>query len=341
MAMNKVDLKELAERLNLSVSTVSRALRDKYDISEKTKKRVLALAKELNYQPNPYASSLRQRKSRTIGVVIPEIDNNFFSLAINGIETVAQENNYHVLIYLTHENQQKEINILKHIQNGRVDGLLISLSSETDKIDHLKEIRKIELPLVFFDRVAEGMDVPLVTTDDYQSGFDATSHLIESGCRKIAYLSISKNLSIDNKRMKGYADALEKHKIAFDSKLVLQGTHDHEKNKKDIARLLKSKSRPDGIFSCVEKLAIETYEVCRTLGLRIPGDIKIVSFSNLAVSSLLNPSLTTITQPAFEIGKEAAKILFKLLEQLEKKRPFSLIENKVFNSSLIKRESTG
>jgi LacI family transcriptional regulator len=338
--MNKVDLKKLAAELGLSVSTVSRALRDKYDISAKTKEKVFALARELNYQPNPYASNLRKRKSRTIGVVIPEVANNFFALAINGIEAVAQENSYHVLIYLTHENQQKEMDIIRHLQNGRVDGLLISLSSETNNTEHIKTLKSSGVPFVCFDRVNEEFDVPTVTTDDYQSGFNATTHLAENGCKKIAYFALSKNLSISNKRMKGYKDALEKNGLPFAKKRILQGSNSQEDNISAIIKLLKSKDRPDGIFASVEKLAVAAYEACATLNLRIPQDIKVISFSNLAVASLLNPSLTTITQPAFQIGKEAATLLFGILERMEKKKPGTLFASKVLCSKLEIRNST-
>ena len=335
--MHKVDLKELAEKLNLSISTVSRALRDRYDISTRTKQRVMALAAELNYQPNPYASSLRQRKSKTIGVVIPEIANNFFTLAINGIESVAQENGYHVLIYITHEDPEKEANIIRHIRNGRVDGLLMSVSGNMDPVRDLKENG---LPLVLFDRVSEDPHIPSVTTDDYQGGFDATSHLIESGCRNIAYLAVSKNLSINHKRMKGYQDALKKHSIPYKDQLVINCGNDDAENLRKIGTLLQGRRRPDGVFASVEKLAVSTYEAARNCGLEIPKDLKLVGFSNMAVASILNPALTTITQPAYEIGKEAASMLFHILEQQEKKKTELSSVSKVFRSELIKRDSS-
>lgn len=335
--MHKVDLKELAEKLNLSISTVSRALRDRYDISTRTKQRVMALAAELNYQPNPYASSLRQRKSKTIGVVIPEIANNFFTLAINGIESVAQENGYHVLIYITHEDPEKEANIIRHIRNGRVDGLLMSVSGNMDPVRDLKENG---LPLVLFDRVSEDPQIPSVTTDDYQGGFDATSHLIESGCRNIAYLAVSKNLSINHKRMKGYQDALKKYNIPYKDQLVINCGNDDAENLRKIGTLLQNRRRPDGIFASVEKLAVSTYEAARNCGLEMPKDLKLVGFSNMAVASILNPALTTITQPAYEIGKEAASMLFHILEQQEKKKTELSSVSKVFRSELIKRDSS-
>jgi LacI family transcriptional regulator len=332
-----MNLKQLAKELNISISTVSKALRDSHEISAATKNLVLAKAKEFNYQVNPFASSLRKQKSKTIAVVIPEIANNFFALAINGIESIAQEKGYHVLIYLTHEDKEKEIAITKHLQNGRVDGIMMSLSSQTAELTHLEELKEKEIPLVFFDRVADQIDAPKITTDDYNSGVKGTEHLIENGCKRIAFLSISQNLSISNKRMNGYADALKKSGLKTDNSLIVSCNGDEKKNKDIIRKLLSRKNRPDGIFASVEKLAITTYEICEALKLNIPKDVKIISFSNLQTAALLNPSLTTITQPAFEIGREAASILFKLVE----KRGFNfLLEKTELKSILIERNST-
>lgn len=335
--LNTMSLKQLAKELNLSISAVSKALRDSHEISTATKNAVLAKAKEMNYQVNPFASSLRKQKSRTIAVVIPEVVNDFFGPVINGIESIALEKGYHVLIYLTHEDMQKEVNIIRLLQNGRVDGILISLSAQTSDTNHLEVLKEKEIPLVFFDRIAEHIDAPKVITDDYNSGARATEHLIEKGCKRIAFLSLSQKLSISNKRMNGYQDALKKNKIKNDKSLVLVCDEEESKNIDLIRKLLKRKDRPDGIFASVEHLALLTYEICEELKLKIPGDIKIICFSNLKTARLLNPSLTTITQPAFEIGREAASILFKLVE---KKGHNFLLEKTILNSTLIERNST-
>ena len=332
-----MNLTELAKELQLSISSVSKALRDSHEISAATKARVLAKAAELNYQANPFASSLRKQKSKTIAVVIPEIANNFFALAINGIESIAQEKGYHVLIYLTHEDAQKEIAITQLLQNGRVDGIMMSLASQTNNIQHLQHLKEKEIPLVFFDRVAENITTPKITTDDYNSGKKATQHLIDKGCKKIAFLSISSHLSISNKRKSGYIDTLKEAGIKVDEKLIVNCSNDDKPNYNIIKKLLKSKHRPDGIFASVEKLAITTYELCKEFGIRIPQDLKIISFSNLQTAALLNPSMTTITQPAYEIGREAASILFKLVE----KKGFNvLLEKTTLNAVLIERDST-
>ena len=335
--MSNVNLKKLSEELGLSISSVSKALRDSYEISAETKKRVLAMAEKLNYQPNPFASSLRRKKSITIAVVIPEIANNFFALAIDGIQLVAQQKGYHVLTYLTHENFKNEESTIKHLQGGRVDGVLISLCRDTESIQHLVSLHETGVPLVFFDRVPEQMECPTVTTDDYESAFKATEHLIQAGCKKIACLSLSNYLSITHKRMNGYEDALKKHHIKIDPKLIIQCTNDNAANLELIKKLLHKKDRPDGIFATVEKLAISTYYVCNDIKLKIPQQIKMISFSNLRTASLLSPSLSTITQPAFEIGKESASLLFRMIE---KKTFGNRIDKIVLKSSLIERNSS-
>lgn len=334
--MESVDLKKLAKLLNLSPSTISKALRDSFDISKETKARVIALANELNYQPNPNASSLRRHKSKIIAVVIPEIANNFFTLAINGIESIAQEKGYHVLIYITHEAVEKEVAFIKHLHSGRVDGLLISLSSSTKDYGHLKEFQDHGLPIVFFDRVYEQLNTACITTDDYESSYKATQHLIEKGCTKIAHLMFSESTSIGNKRMQGYVNAIKDNGLPFDGKMVVHCTNSDERDYKLLEELF-STNRPDGIFASVERYAILSYDICKRLKLSIPEDVKLISFSNLKTAAFLNPSLSTITQPAFDIGREAASIMFKALD----KKTFELKkENIVFKSTLIERDST-
>lgn len=332
-----MNLIKLAKELNLSISTVSKALRDSHEISASTKTKVLAKAAELKYVPNPFASSLRKQKSKTIAVVIPEVANNFFGLAIDGIESIAQEKGYHVLVYLTHEEVKKEIAITNLLKNGRVDGLMISISNLTTNTSHLQELKENGIPLVFFDRVAENIDAPKITTDDYDSGVKATEHLIEKGCRRIAFISNSATLSIAKNRMNGYLRVLKKNGISRDESLIIHCSNDDEANNVLIRDLLQRKDRPDAIFSCVEKQAISCYEICEELGINIPAQLKIISFSNLKTASLLNPSMTTITQPAYEIGREATSILIKIIE----KKPINLILDKtVFKSTLRERNST-
>jgi len=336
--MNTVNLKQLAKELNLSVSTVSRALRDSWEISTPTKQRVFDLAKKMNFQPNPYASSLRKHRSRTIAVVVPEVANNFFALAIKGIETIAREKGYHVLIYITNEKAAEEVSIASNLQSGRVDGVILSLSGETVDTRHLAEMQQRNIPLVFFDRVSDGIEAPKVTTNDYESGFVATEHLIKAGCKRVAHLTASMNISISPRRMQGYHDALLRYDQPDDPGLVVHCGDDEEENYKMIRELLLSDKRPDGIFASVEKLAVQVYHVCRELKLNIPKDVKVISFSNLVTASLLNPSLTTIAQPAYEMGREAATMLFR---RLEKKYIVVPNDRVILPARLEPRDSTG
>jgi LacI family transcriptional regulator len=332
--MGHITIKELASRLNLSISTVSRALGDSHEISKATRDKVMALAQELNYTPNLYASSLRSQKSKTIAVIIPEILNNFFALAIDGIEEIAQQNGYHVLIYLTHDDHAKEAAMVQHLLNGRVDGILMSVAAETNDTSHIAEFAKHNIPVVFFDRVCDNFKTIKFVTDDYHSGFNATKHLVSRGCKNIAYLSLSKNLSIDQKRKDGYLDACKKlNRPAH----IINCTQSDAENEQIIADMLNADKTIDGIFASVEKLAISTYEVCNRLNIEIPQQLKIVSFSNLRIASLLKPGLTTINQPAFEIGKQATVALFRALKN---NTIFTKSEEIVIPSTLIARDST-
>jgi LacI family transcriptional regulator len=335
--MTPVNLKSLAEQLHLSIATVSRALRDSHEVSEATKVRVRALATALNYEPNAYASSLRRNVSKTIGVVIPKVANHFFALAINGIEEAARQSGYHVLIYLTHDDYAREVAIVQHLKGGRVDGLLMSVASGTEDFAHIKSLKDTNLPIVFFDRVCAEVATAKVTTNDYESGYQATEHLLRAGCRTIAHLLISNNLSIGQFRQQGYLDALTAHGFPPDPDLVLNGVMDNEQNVALIRELLQRRPDIDGIFASVERLAISAYHVCKELGRRIPEDIKIIGFSNLEAASLLDPPLSTITQPAYDIGREAAKILIRAVE---KKKDILPEQSLVLNSELFQRRST-
>jgi LacI family transcriptional regulator len=335
--MSNITIRMLAKELNLSVATISKALSDSHEISADTKKRVYAKAKEMNYVPNLYASSLRSRKSKTIAVVLPEVADSFFSLAINGIETVAQDKGYHVIIYLTHEKFNREVSILNDFQSGRVDGVLMSVSCETVETEHIKSVCDKGIPLVFFDRVCEDIPTAKVTTNDLESGYEATKHLIEQGCRKIALLSISTSLSISNKRQEGYRQALAEHNIKYRNAYEIQCSDDIDANYAILKNLLKEKFRPDGLLATVEKLTTTIYLASRELKLNIPQDIKVVCFTNLQSASILAPPLTTVLQPAFEMGKAAAGILFKALE----KKNYNLEkQSMVISSKLVVRSST-
>ena len=335
--MDNITIKMLAKELNLSTAAISKALRDSHEISLETKQRVQQLAAKLNYIPNAYAGSLRCKKSNTIAVVLPEVADSFFSLAINGIEAVAEEKGYHVLIYLTHEIFLREQAILKNFQSGRVDGVLMSLTAETDSYQHICDLYSKEIPLVFFDRICEDVNTAKITTNDFESSYLATQHLIDCGCKKIAILSISNHLSISNKRLAGYEQALKDNFADHPPVNIVCRGNDTATNTRFLKRIMREEDRPDGIVATVEKLTTDVYLTCKELQLSIPQDVKVVSFSNLSSAGILNPSLSTITQPAFEMGKAAAITLFN---SLEKKSCNLQDKNLVIPSALIIRGST-
>jgi LacI family transcriptional regulator len=297
------------------------------------------LADSLDYHPNPYARSLREQKSKTIAVIIPERINNFFSQVIDGIEDVTQQHGYHLLVYNTHEDVETERRIVSYLLNGRVDAIVMSVSGQASDIDHLKSIHQKGRPLIFFDRICPEIPTTKYITNDYESGYNATNHLIEKGCRKIFFLLLSQELSIGKERLRGYQDALKAHGIPLDNDWVVQCSHSDEENIQLLSDIFYKLDRPDGILASVEKLAIATYHSVRKTGLKIPNDVKLVSFSNMKIAELLNPPLTTISQPAYEIGSECAK---QLMMKLTKKQQPAL-EDKVITlpSQLTIRESSG
>ncbi len=330
-------MKALAKELGLSISTVSKAMKDSHEISTATKQRVFEMAKKLNYKLNPYAGSLKRGKSKTIGVVIPDVNNSYFSQAINGIESITRDRGYHMLIYLSHDNLAYEQSMLKDFQSGRVDGVLMSVASETNDSKHIIELQETGVPVVFFDRVCEDVATAKITTDDFESCYKATQHLIDNGCKRIIVLSISKHLSISNQRVEGYKKALLDNDIVFnESNIVLCGTQS-EFNQDIVKSIMQQAIKPDGIIATVEELIPNIYSVCNELNLSIPDAVKVVSFTNLQSVNIFNPSLTTITQPAFEMGRAAASVLFKALTFPELRLED---ESAVLPSVLYKRQST-
>jgi len=310
--MANINIKELAQHLKLSKSTVSRAFRGHKDINQETKERILRVAKELNYQPNHHASNLRAQKSKNIAIIVPEIANNFFSQAIDGIETVAKEKGYHLLIYLTADKFESEVAYVNDLYNGRADGIIMSVSGEANDHSYMNKLQEKHIPLVFFDRVYDDIQTAKVTTNDYESSFEATMHLVQAGCKNIAFLVTNKQLSIGKMRMQGYVDALKYAGIPYKDELAVDCSNDFNKNYDILINAFKTLTI-DGVFASVERHAFSTYYVCHDLGISIPNQVKVISFSSLEIAPLLNPALTTITQPAYDMGVEAAHLLFKML----------------------------
>lgn len=311
--MSKVDIISIAKALNLSKSTVSRAFQEKSDINPNTRNRILAYANEVNYRPNHYASNLREQKSKTIAVVVPELENNYFTQIIKGAEEIAKREGYHILIYATDDDINKEREFITSISNGKVDGVLMSVVGERDNHSYLHNIDLVKMPIVFFDRVYDDVDITKIVTDDYKSSFDATEHLLLGGCTSIAYLVVDKDHSIGKERALGYKDALKKHNIAIQEELIVDCSNSYDENFNIIKEVLIN-HKPDAVFASVERLAFSTYFVCNDLDLNIPRDLKVVAFSSLQIAELLSPPLSTVTQPAEQIGQEAAKLLLNKLK---------------------------
>jgi LacI family transcriptional regulator len=339
MKFESATIKDIAKALNLSTSTVSRALRGSYEISADTKKQVLEYAEKINYRPNPIALSLKERRSRAIGIVVSEIANNFFSEAINGIESIAYNCGYHVIITHSHESQERERVNVEHLASRGVDGLLISLSSESVDISYIKELHEKGLPIVFFDRITNEIETHKVVANNYLGAFHATEHLIYEGFKKIAHITSSPYLSISQERLNGYKAALEKHGLAFNESLVKYCNHGGmivAEVEDALNSLYKSKTKPDAIFAAGDRLTLVCFSILKTMKQKKfePG---FAGFTNTKVGDLISPALTVVRQPAFEIGQTAIELLIQMIES---KRPVTEFETRVLETNLIIRESS-
>lgn len=328
-------IKDIAKRLNIAVSTVSRALRDAPDVNMNTRKRVKALAEELNYQPNRLAVSLRQNQTHTIGVIVPNLD-YVLSTMVRGIDEVALEAGYTVMVCQSNESYGREIVNTKRLLDSLVDGFIISVSSETKSFEHFKKIQQRNIPMVVFDRVTPDLAAPSVALDNEAGGFIATEHLIKQGYKRIAILAGPKNLGISNKRMEGYLDALRRYKIKRDEDLVIHCDFNQEYAYHAAQGLLSMKRRPDAIFAISDRMVIGAMLAIKEKGLRMPQDIGLVGFNNEPVTSLLTPQISSVDMPAFEIGRAAAKLFIELINHQGE----GYFEEQVFKPKLFIRESS-
>lgn len=335
--MDTVTIKDIARALNLSTSTVSRALRGSYEINPETKRLVLEYAERLNYRPNPIALSLKGSSSRAIGVIVPQIANYYFSQAINGIEAIAYNRGYHVIIFQTHESYEREVANVQQALARKVDGLLISLSSETSDVEHLRELQQRNMPIVQFDRVSNELNTTRVVADNFAGAFAATEHLIKGGRKRIAHLTIPPWISIAQERLAGYRAALEQYGLEYDESLVRYGSFGPDEATKMVDELLALSPRPDAFFTASDRLALGALAALNRRQIAIPEDVSLIGFTNLNVAELLSPSLSTVVQPAQEIGQMAAERLIELIERKQKAAPPATI---VVPSHLAVREST-
>lgn len=308
----KATIQDIARELNVTASTVSRALNDHPAISAATKNAVSRTAKKLDYQHNKIASSLRLGKTKIIGVIIPSAEINFFGSVVHGIEKVASEMDYNVLMYQSNEVIDYEKKGVETFLRSRVDGVLASLSKETTNLDHYLKIKQRGIPLILFDRANDKLGVPSVVIDDYKGAFNATKHLIEQGCRRIAHIAGQQHVMIFNERLKGYADALRQHNIGINEDLIVYGKVTIDSGRECMNQLLSLKEKPDGVFAVEDFTALGAMQALKNAGKKIPDEVAIIGFANEAFGEYISPSLSTVDQQTIKMGEEAARLFFKL-----------------------------
>jgi len=336
MKSSQTTVRDIARRLNISVTTVSRALRDHIDIKPETKKKVLDLVHELNYQPNYAAQSLRTNRTNTLGVIIPEIVMHFFSNTLSGIQEYADQQNYSIIVCQSMESFRMEESNIQKLLSNRVDGLMISLSSDTCHVDHLQQLIDKNIPVVLFDRIWEDLKVSKVVVDDRAASFQAVDYLFKTGCRRIAYIGGPQNLYISREREQGYLRALERNHIQPSTELILHCNDLHTGPTEVTKKLLELDEMPDAIFCMNDPVAIQVMQVLKEKKIKIPDDISMIGFTNEPVSSFIEPSLTTVSQPSYEMGKVAASLI---IEQLKNPQLFKPV-TRVLETKIIIRNST-
>ena len=315
--MRPITIKDLARELNISVTTVSRALRNAPDINPDTKKAVVELAKSLNYEPNYIAQSLVKKQTKIIGVIVPSIQSNYFSNVLSGMTDVANDHDYYLMICQSNETASIELKNIKKLVTCHVDGLLISISKETRDIDEFIHISEREIPVVMFDRILPDFPCSKVIVDEYEGAFKAVEHLIKKGCKRIAHVAGPKDLSVSNNRKNGYIDALKKHNFSIEESLIIHCNSFEDDALKTIRKLVKQEPRPDGIFFINDLSAITALKYLQKCGIKVPEEMKLVGFNNDPVSEVVEPSLSTVMQPGYEVGKLALAIL---IDEIQKKK---------------------
>lgn len=328
-------IKDIARQLNISISTVSRALRNTPDVNIDTRKAVMALAEELSYQPNKLALSLKQKQTHNIGVIVPNLD-YVLSTMVRGIDEVALEAGYTVMVCQSNESFGREIVNTRRLLDSLVDGFIISVSSETKVFDHFRKIQEKKMPVVMFDRLIPDLAAPGVRLDNKDGGYQATEHLVEQGYKRIAILAGPKNLGISNIRMEGYLNALKKYRMKPDPDLMIHCDFNQQYAYIATQELLAMKKRPDAIFTISDRMAIGAMLAIKEKGLRMPQDIGLVGFNNEPVVSLVTPTISSVDQPAFELGKVAAKLF---IETVHNNNDMSRVEE-ILKPKLIVRESS-
>jgi LacI family transcriptional regulator len=312
----EVTIYDLARKLNISIATVSRALKDDPVVSKKTKKKIFDLAEEMGYRYNHFARNLREQRTYTIGVIVPRLNSYFMSTVIAGIENVANSEGYNLIISQSSESASKEVANSKTMFNNRVDGLLVSLAYDTEDIKHFDQFFKKNIPLIFFDRVVDHPNCTNVLIDNRRAAYEATSHLIEQGCRRIVHITATPKRNVYVDRLEGYKQALAEHGLPFSDKQVLINNLSQEAGIQAAEAILQMKQQPDGVFVANDNCAVGCMLGVKNAGKRIPEDIAFVGFNNDPVSTVIEPNLTTINYPGYKMGEMAASSLINHLNGL-------------------------
>ncbi|WP_396193860.1 LacI family DNA-binding transcriptional regulator [Flavobacterium sp.] len=338
--MRDITLKQIAETLGISITTVSKALKNYPDVSPKTRKAVLDLAQSLSYTPNSFAVNLRTKESRTIGLIIPEVVHHFFSNVINGIIDEAEKNGYLVIILQSNESLELEKKQVELLMQKRVDGIIMSLSNESNDDEHIKEILRKEVPFVMFDKISKLIPCSKVIINDQKAAFDAVEHLIQKGCRKIAHIRGPVNPQNAIDRFLGYKKALEKNNIPFDSKLVYTCKNVTFEEGVEFAKQIADEHPDvDGIFVITDLVAVGVLAHFNEVGIKIPEQVKVIGFSNWFMSQVITPKLSTVDQPSFEMGVQSFKLLLEEINTKKELNPFQP-RTIALETDIIERDST-
>lgn len=332
----EITIYDIAKKLKVSPTTVSRALNDHHSISTETTNTVKEMASKLGYRPNTVASSLRKNKTNTIGVIMPLINRPFIASVISGIEDAANKADYNVIISQTYDSYEKEVSNAQTLYSSRVSGLIVSLAMETRQYEHFYPFLQNGIPMVSIDRITTKLETDCVIIDNYSAGFKAAEHLISVGCKRIAHFGGAQHRNIYSGRQKGYIDALKKHNLPVDEELIVHSKLSLEEGRKGAEYLLNLTEPPDGIFSANDSAAVSAIQYAKQIGWNIPQDLAIIGFNDDPISSIIEPQLTTISHPAFDMGIIAA-------QQILRHRDYGHVvqsQTTVLKTEVIVRDST-
>lgn len=335
-ALKETTIYDIAEALSLSAATVSRGLKDHPAIKKDTKKRIQDKAREMGYQHNLFASSLRRNRTNTIGVIVPRLNSYFMSAVISGMEKKANDAGYNLVISQSLESLAKEKMNVKTMFNNRVDGLLVSAAYDTEDITHFEVFLNKRIPLIFFDRVLEHPFCTSIVIDNYKAGYEITEHLIKQKCKRIVHITASQKRNVYADRLRGYKQALSDHGLNFDENLIFYNNLSDQAGIEVAEAIKKMKILPDGIFSSNDSCAVSCIRELKLFGIKIPSEIAVAGFNNDPLSKVIEPNLTTVNYPGQEMGEVAASILIRRLEKKEGNN----LDSMVLRHQLIIRESS-